>query len=78
MATGIGFTLLSFITITLPSVKQLIQSVETLTANNKQAISSPIPQKLVYCDQFNTGLKPHAIFCAGGGGTTTTTNKQKP
>jgi len=64
-ATGIVFTLLSFILITLPSVQQLIQSVETLTANNKQARSSSTPQKLVYCDQFNTGLSPRAIFCAG-------------
>jgi hypothetical protein len=49
-ATGIGFTLLSIIKITLSSVQQLIQSVETLAANNRQAISSPSPQKLVYCD----------------------------
>ena len=55
-ATGIGFTLLSFIKIPLSSLQQVIQSVETLAANNKQAISSPSPQKLVYCDQFNTSL----------------------
>jgi hypothetical protein len=48
----------------LSSVQQLIQSVETLTANNKQASSSPAPQKLVYVDQFDTGLNPNTIFCA--------------